>query len=69
MDQLSGIIQFVSDPTKVLAALAALMVLAHALEGIAKLTPTDADDKAVAKLIGALDFLLSFLPRFGRGGK
>lgn len=69
MDYLAIAVQFVTDPTKMLAALVALMALAHALEGLAKLTPTKADDEAVSKLIGALDFLLAWLPRFGRGGK
>jgi hypothetical protein len=53
----------------VLAVLAGLMTVAHGLEWVASKTENKIDDEIVAKLVGVLDFVLKYLPRFGRGGK
>jgi hypothetical protein len=65
-------VQFLTDPAlpaQALAVLVGLMTIAHALEWVASKTETKVDDEIVAKLVGVLDFVLKYLPRFGRGGK
>ena len=47
--------------------LAALLVVGHALEAVVKLTPTPADDAALAKVMNVLNSLVSILPRLKFG--
>jgi hypothetical protein len=66
------VVQLLTDPAlpaQVLAVLAGLMTVAHGLEWVASKTENKIDDEIVAKLVGVLDFVLKYLPRFGRGGK
>ena len=49
------------------SVLAALLVVGHALEAVVKLTPTPADDAALAKVMNVLNSLVSILPRLKFG--
>ncbi len=45
----------------------ALLSLARLLSGLAKLTGTDADDRALARIISALESFAAWIPRLRRG--
>lgn len=45
----------------------ALLSLARLLSGLAKLTKTDADDRALARIISSLESFAAWIPRLRRG--